>query len=262
MSSTSSQTSASARTHGSSGSRSWSLRVRHRLFGHGRKRTDEHDVLRSGAGHSVHQPAALDSFRAHESVLPVRADQVVGSSIAVFHRSLADGEPGNSGSPPSAGRGHPRRGEVLDFILTPIPDTTENRPALSSPGTSSPNPVVNGRTRTPRFWVLGGTSPWGRCWTRSPSMRHRSPAASEELTATATQLSGGAEDTAAQAALVASASEQIAASIESVASSTEEMTASINEIAPVRRSGGRRAGGRARGRAHQRDRGQARRVLG
>jgi methyl-accepting chemotaxis protein len=175
-------------------------------------------------------PAALEALRAHQAVLPVSADQVVGSSISVFHRNLAEEARG----PGTAGCLRRRAqvnfgGETLDFLLTPIPDARGERTGAvvtwavladdGLPGRVSAAPPA--RSNEPMESLLAQITE------HATSLA----GASEELTATATQLSGGAEDTAAQAALVASASEQIAASIESVAAGTDEMTASINEIA-------------------------------
>jgi methyl-accepting chemotaxis protein len=55
--------------------------------------------------------------------------------------------------------------------------------------------------------------------------------ASEELTATATQMSSGAEETAAQAGVVSQTSEVVSGSVQTVAAAAEELTASITEIA-------------------------------
>ena len=175
-------------------------------------------------------PAALEAFRHHQAVLPVRPDQVVGSSIAVFHRNLAEEAEGPGTAGCLSRRARVNFGsETLDFLLTPIPDARGERIGA----------VVT--------WAVIAHDGLAHRVQAAPSSRSNESVdsvlaqitehatslagASEELTATAAQLSGGAEDTAAHAALVASASEQIAASIESVAGSTEEMTASINEIA-------------------------------
>ena len=225
MSSTSSQTSASARTHGPAGSEpapfafdAVSLAMvesapTNMMY------CDRDLVIR------YINPAALASFRAHESILPVRADQVVGSSITVFHRNLADGS-GTSGGVRRQAQVH-FGGEVLDLLLTPIPDAHGEPTGAVVTWTVFADPASSRRTASPSRPNESMGSLLAEITEHATSLA----GASEELTATATQLSGGAEDTAAQAALVASASEQIGASIASVAGSTEEMTASIDEIA-------------------------------
>jgi len=55
-------------------------------------------------------------------------------------------------------------------------------------------------------------------------------AASEELSATSSQMSSNAEETAAQAGAVSSAAEQISANVQTVVSASDEMSASIKEI--------------------------------
>ncbi len=233
MSSTSSQTSASARTKGSTGSETESFAFDAVSLA----------MVESAPTNMMYcdrdlviryiNPAALESFRSHQTVLPVRADEVVGSSITVFHRNLAEEADG----PGTIGCLRRRAqvnfgGATLDFLLTPIPDARGERTGAvvtwsvvadpgSAPGSSETPPAPPSRPNEPMGSLLAQITE------HATSLA----GASEELTATATQLSGGAEDTAAQAALVASASEQIAASIENVAGSTEEMTASINEIA-------------------------------
>jgi methyl-accepting chemotaxis protein len=175
-------------------------------------------------------PAALEAFRAHQTVLPVSADQVVGSSITVFHRNLAEEAEG----PGTAGCLRRRAqvnfgGETLDFLLTPIPDARGERIGAVVTWAVVDVDGLSHRARTASS--SRSNESMGSLLAQITEHATSLAGASEELTATATQLSGGAEDTAAQAALVASASEQIAASIQSVAGSTEEMTVSINEIA-------------------------------
>jgi methyl-accepting chemotaxis protein len=174
-------------------------------------------------------PAALEAFRVHQAILPVTADQVVGSSIAVFHRNLAEEAEG----PGTAGCLRRRAqvtfgGQTLDFQLTPISDTRGERTGAVVTWAVMGDHDISYRTPFPPSFRSNESM--GSLLAQITEHATSLAGASEELTATATQLSGGAEDTAAQAALVANASEQIAASIESVASSTEEMTASINEI--------------------------------
>jgi methyl-accepting chemotaxis protein len=55
--------------------------------------------------------------------------------------------------------------------------------------------------------------------------------ASEELSATSTQMGASAEETSAQANAVSAAAEQVSANVNTVAASAEEMSASIHEIA-------------------------------
>ena len=55
--------------------------------------------------------------------------------------------------------------------------------------------------------------------------------ASQELSATSTQVSSNAEETSAQATAVAAAAEQVSTNVATVASAAEEMSASIREIA-------------------------------
>jgi methyl-accepting chemotaxis protein len=178
-------------------------------------------------------PAALESLRAQEAVLPVRADRVVGSSITVFHRNLGEDADG-----PRTGERVRRQaqvnlgGEVLEFLLTSIPGAHGEPTGAVVTWDVVADPGPSHRTRpASASQAIRSDESMGSLLAQITEHATSLAGASEELTATATQLSGGADDTAAQAALVASASEQIAASIASVATGTEEMTASINEIA-------------------------------
>ncbi len=56
-------------------------------------------------------------------------------------------------------------------------------------------------------------------------------AASEELSATATTMSGNSEETATQSSVAAAAAEQVSKNVATVATSAEEMSASVREIA-------------------------------
>jgi methyl-accepting chemotaxis protein len=60
---------------------------------------------------------------------------------------------------------------------------------------------------------------------------HTLASASEELSATAGQMSGSASESASQAGLVSAAAEQVSRNVQTVATGTEEMSASIREIA-------------------------------
>ncbi len=233
MSSTSSQTSASARTHVSTGSEA------------GRFAFDAVSLamVESAPTNMMYcdrdlviryiNPASLECLRAHESVLPVRSDQVVGSHITVFHRSLAQMGEGTGTARRLPREAHVKLGErILDLLLTPIADTHGEPTGAVVTWRFVTDPGRSDRPRpTPAAAASRSSESMGSLLAQITEHATSLAGASEELTATATQLSGGAEDTAAQAALVASASEHIAASIESVASGTEEMTSSINEIA-------------------------------
>jgi methyl-accepting chemotaxis protein len=171
-------------------------------------------------------PASMEALHALQSLLPVSVDEVVGSSIDIFHadpRSQRDllSEPANLPCRSTIQLGD----ETLDLLITAITDTEGAHLGAMATWESVTDPL---RTFDPQRQ----SSEAMRALLAQISEHATSLAsASEELTSTATQLSAGAEQTSSQAGVVATASEQIAASLQTVASGTEEMTASITEIA-------------------------------
>jgi methyl-accepting chemotaxis protein len=171
-------------------------------------------------------PSSFTALKKIESLLPVRADEVVGSSIDIFHKNPAHQRNILSNASSLPRQANIKIGdETLDLLVTAI--TNPQGEYVGAMATweviteklalQAESDRVNEAIRT----LLGQVAE------HATSLA----GASEELTSTATQLSVGAEETSAQAGVVASAAEQISASIQTVASGTEEMTASIAEIA-------------------------------
>jgi len=170
-------------------------------------------------------PASLATLRSIESELPVPADRVVGSSLDIFHKV-----PSHQRQILADKRQLPRRaditigGQVLDLVVTAITDSSGEY--LGAMATWD---LVTERRALEADNVGSNQlrSLLGEIAEHATSLA----SASDELGATAVQMTAGAEATSSQAAVVAASSTQVASSIESVASASEQMTASITEIA-------------------------------
>jgi hemoglobin-like flavoprotein len=153
-------------------------------------------------------PIALKTLSRLEQYLPVRAHQIVGNSIDIFHKNPAHqramlGDPRNL---PHSAR------------IKLGPETLQlNVYALYDAAGSYTGPALSWEIITARA-------------TMEETVTVKLGGASQKLTAVASQLAAGATQTSAQASRVAGAAEQIKANVSSVASASEEMSATVREI--------------------------------
>jgi methyl-accepting chemotaxis protein len=153
-------------------------------------------------------PIALKTLGRLEQYLPVRAHQIVGKSLDIFHKHPAHqrallADPRNLPHSARIKLGP----ETLQLNVYALYDGAGNYmgPALSweiISARAQMEDTVTGK--------LGG--------------------ASQKLTAVAAQLAAGATQTSAQASRVAGAAEQMRTNVSSVASASEEMSATVREI--------------------------------
>jgi methyl-accepting chemotaxis protein len=178
-------------------------------------------------------PASLKTLRTLEQFLPVRADEIVGKSIDIFHkhperqrRMLAD--PSNLPHQALIQVGP----EKLDLLVSAIYD--QNKNYLGPMVTWE---VVTEKLETERKVQEAAE----RDKEQSENLRNilsevaRSAemlaSSAEELTAVSQQMSANANETTTQVSVVSAAAEEVNRNTETVASAVEEMNASIREIA-------------------------------
>lgn len=171
-------------------------------------------------------PASRRMLAQLQQHLPVPVDEVVGSSIDLFHR-----DPGG----------------VREIVLR-----REDLPhhAEVSLGDETLELTVSGVTSATGEFI-GAISTWSVVTAQRASERQEKQAiarlrttltcvvdnstkllrASQELSGVSSQMTTNAEDTFAQAQTVSNTSERVNASVQSVAGSVEEMGASVREIA-------------------------------
>jgi methyl-accepting chemotaxis protein len=171
-------------------------------------------------------PASLKTLKSIEQYLPVRADQVVGQCVDIFHKNPEHqrrilGDPKNL----------PHRAQIqvgpetLDLLVSPIYD--ENKNFLG--------PMVTWEVITEKLKAEKREKEMKENLQRVLSQVNDNAlalgSASEELTAINQQLVGNAEETSTQANVVSAAAEQVSRNVQTVATGSEEMSASIKEIA-------------------------------
>jgi methyl-accepting chemotaxis protein len=171
-------------------------------------------------------PASLKTLKSIEQYLPVRADQVVGQSVDIFHKSPEHqrrvlGDPKNL----------PHRAQIqvgpetLDLLVSPIYD--QNKAYLG--------PMVTWEVITEKLKAEKRekemTANLQRVLSQVNDNALALGSASEELTAINQQLAGNSEETSTQANVVSAAAEEVSRNVQTVATGTEEMSASIKEIA-------------------------------
>jgi len=157
-------------------------------------------------------PASYNTLKAIEKDLPVTVDKITGNSFDVFHKN-----PAHQRKLAADDRAFPLRTKIkvgpntLALLASAVYDN--NKQYIG--------PMVTWEVITDKLQLVTDISEASRALA----------AASSELNATATQLSGNAQKSTQVANTTASASEEVSQGVRSVATNTEEMSASIKEIA-------------------------------
>jgi len=154
---------------------------------------------------------STDTLRSIEHLLPIKADDMLGTCIDKFHKDPSHqrrllGDPTNLPYRSKIKLGE----EVLDLDVSAIMD-----PSGNYMGAMASWSVITAQENLARN-VL--------------SVSETVTSSSGEVEVTSQSLSAAAEQTSMQATAVASAAEEASANVQSVASASEEMTASIREI--------------------------------
>ncbi|MCB1591458.1 MAG: chemotaxis protein [Alphaproteobacteria bacterium] len=154
---------------------------------------------------------SVDTLRGIEHLLPVKADQVLGTCIDRFHKD------------PS----HQRR-----ILADP-----KNLPYRSKIGLGSETLDLNVAAILDKSgYYIGPMVSWSVITAQEALSKNMIEVSdlvtnsSREMETTAQSLSAAAEETAAQASSVAQAANQASSNVQTVASASEEMTVSIKEI--------------------------------
>lgn len=171
-------------------------------------------------------PASVKTLGTIEKFIPVKANEVIGSSIDIFHKN-----PSHQRKLLSDPRNLPHHAqfkvgtEVMSLQASAIVD--KNGTYLGPMVTWE---IITRKVEQDRREAAMNES---IRTTLSAVSNHSQTvsAASEELSATARQMTDGSESAATQAESAVAACEQISRSVATVATSAEEMNASIKEIA-------------------------------
>lgn len=157
-------------------------------------------------------PESTKTLRKLEQYLPIRADQMVGTNIDIFHKN-----PAHQRKILANDKNLPMKAtievgpEKLDLLVSAIYD--QNKKYVG--------PMVTWSVVTQKLETENAIR------TTAQSLA----SASEEMTSLSQQMSATAEETSAQAGVVSAASEEVSRNLQTVATSTEEMSATIKEIA-------------------------------
>jgi len=164
-------------------------------------------------------PASTRTLKTLEQFLPIRADQLVGQVIDIFHKNPSH-QRSLLGDPKNLPRqAHIQVGpETLDLLVSPIYDNNKNYVGAMVTWSVVTEKLATERKAKELQDEIAQTA-------------QTLASSSEELTALSQQMGSGATETAAQANIVSAASEQVSKNVQTVATGTEEMSASIREIA-------------------------------
>ena len=157
-------------------------------------------------------PRSRETLKTIERDLPVSVDRIPGQSIDIFHRN-----PAHQRKIVGDDRNLPHRAKIklgantLDLLVSATYDADKKYIG----------PMVTWEVITARVELVANIGEASR----------QLAAASAELNATATQMSGNAEKSTSVANATAAASEEVSQGVRTVATNTEEMSAAIKEIA-------------------------------
>ena len=171
-------------------------------------------------------PASARKLKELERYLPIRADQLLGQSVDIFHKNPAH-QRGILSNPKNL----PHRAQIqvgpetLDLLVSPIFDQ-EN---------SYLGPMVTWEVVTERLAIQQREKDTMEkirgILSQVAENASALASASEELSAVSTQMTGNAEETSSQANVVSAAAEEVSKNVQTVATAVEEMAVSIKENA-------------------------------
>ena len=178
-------------------------------------------------------PASIKTLKTIEQLLPIKAEQILGQSIDIFHKRpehqrklLAD--PSNLPHRTSILVGP----ETLDLLVSPIYD--QDRQFLGSMVTWE---VITQKLKMEQDIKENAdrekqkAEEMARILDQVNGSATTLGSSAEELSAVSSQMAANAEETSAQANVVSAASEQVSKNVQTVATGVEEMNSSIREIA-------------------------------
>lgn len=178
-------------------------------------------------------PASIKILKTLEHLLPVKADQIVGQTIDIFHK-----HPEHQRKLLSDPKNLPHRAQIqvgpetLDLLVSPIYDgdhkylgamvTWEVITAKMKMEQDVKEAAVRDQQKAEAMAVL---------LDQVSASAATLGSSAEELTAVSTQMASNADETSAQANVVSAASEQVSKNVQTVSTGVDEMNAAIREIA-------------------------------
>ncbi len=161
-------------------------------------------------------PASLETLTRIEKHLPIKASQIVGASIDIFHK-----DPAHQRTMLASDKNLPHNAKIRVG-----PETLDlNAVAIYDASGKYVGPMVNWSVITEQVQMADNFE------STVAAIASVVSSSSTELEASAQGMAASSEETTRQAQAVAAASEQATRNVQTVASSAEELTASIREIA-------------------------------
>jgi methyl-accepting chemotaxis protein len=178
-------------------------------------------------------PASIKTLKTVEHLLPVKAEQVVGQTIDIFHK-----RPEHQRKLLSDPRNLPHRAQIqlgpetLDLLVSPIFDG--NRSYLGAMVTWE---LITEKIRLEREAKEAAirdqqkAEAMARILEQVNANAATLSSSAEELTAVSTQMASNAEETSTQANVVSAAADQVSKNVQTVSTGVDEMNSAIREIA-------------------------------
>jgi methyl-accepting chemotaxis protein len=182
---------------------------------------------------SYANPASMKTLKSIEHLLPIKAEQLIGQTIDIFHK-----KPDHQRKLLADPKNLPHRAQIqvgpetLDLLVSPIFDG--NRSYLGAMVTWE---VITQKLKMEQDVKDAAVRDQEKAEAMAKILDQVNASAAtlgssaEELTAVSTQMASNAEETSAQANVVSAASEQVSKNVQTVSTGVEEMNAAIREIA-------------------------------
>lgn len=176
--------------------------------------------------------ATIRTLKSIEHLLPIKAEQLIGQSIDIFHKNPAHprrllADPANLPHKALISLGQ----EKLDLLVSPIFDEQKNYLGAMVTWEVVTQKLKLEQEVKENAQREAQRAELARIMAVVQANATAISASAEELTAVSSEMSANAEETSAQANVVSAAAEQVSKNVQTVATGVEEMGASIREIA-------------------------------
>ena len=178
-------------------------------------------------------PASTNTLKTLEHLLPVKADQMIGTCIDVFHKNPAHQRQLLSDPQNLPYQGHIQLGDdTLDLSVSAIFDKDGKYiGAMATWSVITEKLEMERQAKEAAEREREQQKKLQKGVDEIAQIGSNLAGASEELTSVSAQMGSTAEETSSQANVVAAASEEVSTNVQSVSTGSEEMTAAIQEIA-------------------------------
>ena len=177
-------------------------------------------------------PASVKTLKSLEHLLPIKADQILGQCIDIFHK-----DPQHQRNLLSDVTNLPHRTnievgpETLDLLVSPVYDGDKYLGAMVTWEVITAKLQMEKDVEEAAENAKKKAEEMGVILDQVNDSATTLGSSAEEMTAVSSQLATNAEETSAQANVVSAAAEEVSKNVQTVATGVEEMNSAVREIA-------------------------------